>query len=59
VEKLAEALKDSGMIKTTHLDSDKDQSDIYTTSSAAGDETQSVEVKELPAAIITVNGMWI
>ena len=50
---MAEALKDSDMIKTRQLDGDKDQSD---TGAAAGDETQSAGVTHdgLP---ITVKGM--
>ena len=59
VEKMAEALKDSDMIKATQLDGDKDQSDLCAASSA-GDETQSAGVihDELPVASITVKGMY-
>ena len=55
---MAEALKDSDMIKSTQLDDDKDQSDTGAASSA-GDETQSAGVThdELPMATITVKGM--
>ena len=55
VEKMAEALKDSDMIKIAQLDGDKDQSDTGTASSA-GDETQSAggPHDELPTASITV-----
>jgi hypothetical protein len=58
VEKPAEAPKDSGMIKTTHFDGDKDQSDICTTSSP-GDEIQSIGIKDLPTAVITMKGMTL
>ena len=58
VQKMAEALKDSDMIKIAQLDGDKDQSDTGTASSA-GDETQSAGVThdELPTASITVKGI--
>jgi hypothetical protein len=55
VETVVEAL-DSDVIKTTHFDVDKDQMEA----SSAGDETQSVGVKddELPtqSAVNTVKG---
>ena len=60
VEKTAEALKDSDMIKATQLDGDKDQSDTGAISSA-GDETQYAGIThdELPTATITVKGMSV
>ena len=57
---MAEALKDSDMIKSTQLDSDKDQFESDTgAASSAGDETQSARVTqdELPTATIAVKGM--
>ena len=57
---MAEALKDSDMIKSTQLDSDKDQFESDTgAASSAGDEIQSAGVThdELPTATITVKGM--
>ena len=53
---MAEALKDSDMIKTRQLDGDEDQSDTGAASSA-GDETQSAGVIHdgLP---ITVKGIY-
>ena len=55
---MAEAWKDSDIIKTIQLDDDKDQSDTGATSSA-GNETQSAGVThdELPMASITVKGI--
>ena len=55
VEKMAEALKDSDMIKIAQLESDgdKDQSDTGAALSAG------VTHDELPMATITVKGMYI
>ena len=60
VEKVAEALKDSDVIKTAQLDGDKDQSDLYAASSAsAGDKTQYAGVThdDLLTARISVKGI--
>ena len=56
---MADAQKDSDIIKTIQLDDDKDQSDTSATSSA-GNETQPAGVThdELPTASITVKGMY-
>jgi hypothetical protein len=55
---MVEPVKNSGVIKATHSDADKHQTDICAASSDY--ETQSVGVKhdELPTAIITVKGMY-
>jgi hypothetical protein len=58
VEKLAKIVKDCDVIKTTHFDGDKYQSDICTASSA-GDESVGVKEDELPTVtIIVVKGMY-
>ena len=51
VEMMVKALKNPYMIKTTHLDIDKDQTDI-----SSADETHSLSFTA--TIIITVKGMY-